>query len=147
MFSSVSHVKGRELLERLASTTLNSVRTVARVNTSSNHDMSAIRMNLNSQLTEAEGDDIDHKSHPFSAYSAPDSNGRTNSQSSLSQPWIEQRVPIRVASTLQRDEFYAIEPELCNLLGGGGARCIGGRSQCRSPVAQRLNRVYFIPVQ
>lgn len=64
MFSSVSHTRGRELLERLANTTLNLTRTMAKVNTTDSYtnNMSSIKVNLDSQLTAVEGKEHDLKS-------------------------------------------------------------------------------------
>ena len=157
MFSSVSHTRGRELLERLANTTLNLTRTVAKVNTGGCSNLSGIKMNLDSQLTEAEGNEHDLKSHD-SCHSHPlisvqsesasvPPSGNCILQSSHPQPQVEQRPRIQIANLLPRDDIYAIEPELCDLLAGGGTRCIGGRNQCQSPLAQLLDQAYFIPVQ
>lgn len=57
----------------------------------------------------------------------------------------------RAPELVPKDQFYILEPELCDLLksgdGGGMAqRCIGGRGQCPSPVAHLLDNIYFVPV-
>lgn len=157
MFSSVSHARGRKLLERLANTTLNSTRTVAKVNAVGCRNLSGIKMNLDSQLTEAEGNEHvlrSHdscRSHPFFSVQSDSASvpplGHGILQSLHSQQQVEQRPRIQIANLLARDDIYTIEPELCELLAGGGTRCIGGRNQCQSPVAQLLDQVYFVPVQ
>ena len=154
MFSSVSHTRGRELLERLANTTLNSTRTVAKVNASGYSNLSGIKMNLDSQLTAAEGNLKSHdscRSHHLLSVQSDSASvpplGHCILQSSHPQSQVKQRPRIQIANFLPRDDIYAIEPELCDLLAGGEARCIGGRNQCQSPVAQLLDQAYFIPVQ
>ena len=148
MFSSVSHAQGRALLTRLAKTTLNSVRTVTKVTSGDTNDMGGVKMNLTSQLTAAM-DDCDTKSQPSlasttklnPAFSLP---GHTHPE--VTSGKIE-GAPFITNDLLQRDHFYMIEPELCDILGGGGTRCIGGRGQCHSPIAGLLDRVYFIPIK
>ena len=157
MFSSVTHARGRELLERLANTMLNSTRTVAKVNAGGVSSIFDIKMNLDSQLTAVEGNEDDLKScdscrsyHLLSAQYKSTSvlpNGHCVLHGVQPHPKVEQKPRIQIANLVPRDDIYSIEPELCDLLIGGGIRCIGGRGQCQSPVAKLIDQVYFIPVR
>ena len=136
--SMCSHDKGKQLLLRLAKTTLNSIRTVTKVNSNTSDSMTGIKMNLELKLS-AEGESgwisNSQKSHLLSGHSIEGV-----------RPRIEQKPPLR-PTLVPRDQFYVLEPELCELLGHEATRCIGGRGHgCSTPVAHLLDNVYFIPV-
>lgn len=102
-------------------------------------------MNLDSQLSEAEGEEgggggMVELPCKFDS-SMISSSGVPRSTTLPRQQMVTD-------NELSRDQFYVLEPELCEILRVGVAtRCIGGRGQCHSPAAQQLDNVYFIPVE
>lgn len=149
MFSSVSHVTGRHLLQRLANTTLNHIRRMGKVDAAPDEEsFKDVKLNLNSQLTEAEDDErllSQNTKSTLKLYQLPHSTA-TTTWSDVVVPRSEQRV-MTLHDVLPKDQFYEVESELCDLLGGHVTRCIGGRGHTRSPVANLLDNAYFIPVK
>ena len=148
LFASVSHTQGRELLTRLATTTLNSLRTVSKVNhhddASNNAEFSSIKKTL---TFTAEDECGWQKPNNFSTL--PDSSQLNGHSSDSRRDFVQYSKHKRAPElhVVPKDEFYVLEPELCTLLKGGVAQyCIGGRGQCLSPVAQMLDNVYFVPI-
>ena len=151
LFASVSHAQGRELLTRLAGTTLNSIRTVSKVNhddTSDNTEFSSVKKSLKFSAEDECGWKPNNSSNNF-ANSLDSTLNITQLSSYSKRDFNRERAP----ELVPKDQFYVLEPELCHLLksgegeGGGVAKhCIGGRGQCPSPVARLLDNVYFVPI-
>lgn len=127
-------------MQRLAATTLNSIRSASRINSSDKGDMVGIKMNLDSQLSEAEGEGGSVRP-PYKSDTS-----LLSTTWSVTAPRTAQPNVVTI-NELSRDQFYVLEPELCDILKVGVARCVGGRGQCLSPVAQLLDNVYFIPIE
>ena len=152
LFASVSHAQGRELLTRLAGTTLNSIRTVSKVNhnnTSDNTEFSSVKKSL----TFSAEDECGWKANNNSSNHLANFSDSTLNVTQLSHYSKRDCNRERAPELVPKDQFYVLEPELCHLLksegdrGGGMARhCIGGRGQCTSPVAHLLDNVYFVPI-
>ena len=149
MFASVSHTQGRELLTRLATTTLNSLRTVTKVNhNDTSHELASIKKTLTFSAEDECGWKMDNPQILSNLQSCSSQlNGHsTDGMRSLADYAKHRRHVLREPELVPKDQFYVLEPELCDLLKGGVAQCIGGRGQCPSPVAHLLDNVYFIPI-
>lgn len=146
LFASVSHAQGRELLTRLATTTLNSLRTVSKVNhddTSDNAEFSSVKKSLTFSAEEESG---------LKANNSSNSNLSDSMSTQVGGCYRRECRREHAPKLVPKDQFYVLEPELCDLLkgtGGGGVamQCIGGRGQCPSPVARLLDNIYFVPIK
>ena len=149
LFASVSHFQGRELLTRLAATTLNSLRTVSKVKheeeTRDIAEFSSIKKSLTFSAEDECGWKVKKSTNSFTDNLSDSQFDRhTSNRRDFRRECVHPEL-------VPKDQFYVLEPELCNLLmsgeGGGMAQhCIGGRGQCPSPIAHLLDNVYFVPI-
>ena len=152
MFSAVSHTRGRELLSQLAATTLKSIRTVSKVNRSDiiiDPEMSSVQKSL----TFSTEDECRLKLTSSHNLTNPlDSNqvyglAVESKTAQEDHRLVRTRQPLREQEFSRKDQFYVLEPELCDLLKRKGVvHCIGGRGQCPSPVPHLLDNVYFVSI-